>query len=323
MNLERRLFTSAAVTLAMGTAFAQPGGDRPVRMILPYPAGSGLDVVARYLASELAPVWGQQPVVDNKPGASGLVAVAEFKRAAPDGQTLLLASNDQIVSNRIVYKSLPYDVDRDFSLLGGIYQTTFVVAASQTSGIKSIPDLLTRAKAAPGRISYATLGKGGLGHLSAEYFSVSNGISMLHVPFRDLGSLSTSVGGGDVDLVFLPIPSIDPLLKAGKVRVLASLSPVRQSYHPGVQTLQEAGGGAIFHVRGWMALVAPKAMPNALASRMQADLLRIVRDDKFRHRLAEIGGEPFPATAGELLGISAEELERTRVVAARPGMQLE
>lgn len=323
MPVSRRLFTAAAALMAGGSTFAQPGGDKPVRIILPYPPGSGLDVVGRYLSGELKQPWEQQPVIDNKPGASGILALTEFKRAAPDGQTLLIATNDQLVGNRLVYKSLPYDADQDVTVISGIYYATFCMSAGVASGITSVRDLIAQAKAKPGKIAYATLGKGTLGHLSAENFAAQAGISMLHVPFRDLGTLATSVGSGDVDLVFLPLSSVDPLRKAGKLQALASLSPARQPLYPQVPTLEEAGGGSMLHVRGWVTLAAPKGTPKALMDRMEADVLKIVRDDRYRQRVGEIGGYPFPATRTELQGLVEQELTYYRVVASRPGMQLD
>jgi tripartite-type tricarboxylate transporter receptor subunit TctC len=321
--MKRRTFQSLALLGAIAPVHAQPGSDKPVRMILPYPAGSGLDVIARHLAGDLKQAWGQQPIIDNKPGGSGIVAIADFRKSAPDGQTLLLATNDQLVGNRAVYKSMPYDVDKEFSLVAAISQSTFAITAGQASGLKSIKDLLARAKASPGRVTYATLGRGTLGHLGAEYFCVNNGISMIHVPFRDLGSLTTAVGGNEVDLVFLPLSSVDQMIKAGRARPIATLSPSRQRHFPELPTLQEAGGGQIFHVRGWMTVVAPRATPQTLLEKVQADVLRVVKSEKFRERLAQIGVEPFAAEPAALADLVVEELKHYRAIAARPGMQLE
>lgn len=326
MNTKRRLASIAlgAAALLLGvTAAAQTYPSKPVRMIMPFPAGSGVDYVARILSSELGKTWTAQTLIDNRPGASGIVAINEFKRSAPDGYNLLLAANDQLVVNRAVYKTLPYDVDKDMVMVAGIYKSTFVVAASAASGIKSVADLISVAKKRPGNLTYATLGKGTLGHISGEQFSVDSGISLLHVPFREMGQLNTAVGSGEVDLTFLTMASLDSQIKAGRVLPLASASVKRQVYYPDVPTMAEAGGPSPFEVNGWLAIMAPRGTPQPVIDKLQADVLNVVRSDAFRTKIAALGFEPWAVKTDEIQKAAADELQRYKKIAARPGMQLD
>jgi tripartite-type tricarboxylate transporter receptor subunit TctC len=318
----RKFALAILLPLATWSAHAQ-GSAKPIRFILPYPAGTGVDVVARQLGNELGPLLGTTVIVDNRPGGSGQVAVNEFKRSAPDGQTLLLATNEQLVVNRVVFKQLSYDVEKDMRPFAGIYQSTFVVAASAASGIKSARDIIEASRRKPEKLSYATLGKGSLGHVSGELFSVSSGISMLHVPFNNLGALNSAVGNGDVDLTFLTMASIDPIVKSGKAVAVASLSSDRQAHYPNVPTLVEAGGNPMFAFRGWLAAVALTGTPKAVEDKLQQAITRAVASDAFKARLATLGFDPWPATGSAIQKLMAEELRQVRDIAARPGMQLE
>jgi len=179
-------------------------------------------------------------------------------------------------------------VEKEMVLVAGVHKSIFVVAASASSGIKSISDLMRSAKQNPGKLSYASLGKGSLGHFSGELFSAGAGAAMLHVPFRDLGALSSAVGGGDVDLVFLPIAAIDAVIKSGRATTLASISTKRQLLQPNLMTVKEAGGPEMFDLAGWSALAVPKDTPIAIIEKLQADVVKVVASDAFRTKMAAL-----------------------------------
>lgn len=324
-HMTRRTLIRNATAAAAGAglawlptqAAAQAAPGRPVRFVLPYSAGTGPDFVARSLANDLKDM---QVVIDNKTGANGIVAFTEFKRAAPDGQNLMLATNDQFVTNRVVYKSLPYD-ESNWTYVTGVYQSTFVIAASAASGVKSLRDLLALGKQR--QLTYATLGKGSLSHVAAEQFGANTGVSILHIPFRDFGSLTTAMVVGDVDFTILPMKPLETLVNTGKGVVLASLSPARQVYFQNIPTITEAGGPAMMHVRGWLAVAAPKGTPNTLIEKIQADVQRVVRSEPFRAKLATAGYETFPASPGDLERLAADEFRQIKQIATASGIQLD
>jgi tripartite-type tricarboxylate transporter receptor subunit TctC len=292
-------------------------------MVTPFPVGSGVDFVARTLSAELGQKWKTQAMIDNRPGGSGFVAIGDFKQAAPDGYTLLLAANDQLVVNRAVYKQLPYDTAKDMVPVTGVYKSTFILAASKKSGIRSVAELTARARAEPGKITYASLGKGSLGHISAEMFNAEIGTSMLHIPFRDVGQLNTALGNGEVDTVFLTMATLDSQVKAGRVVPLASLSAARQSQYPDLPTLAEAGGPADLFIHGWLALLAPPNVPKDVLAKLKDDVSSVVATPAFQAKLDTLGFQAWPSSAKEIDQLAADELKTYRGVTEKPGMQLD
>lgn len=269
--------------------------SRPVRIVVPYSVGIGPDVVARALAQQLSAQWGQPVQVDNKPGASGILAFAEVRQVPADGHTLFVADTATLVVNPLLHASLPYDPKRDLAPLSLLFQATFVLWVGGTSRFGQIGSLLQAARAMPETVSFATLGNGHASHVAIESLARAAGVRLLHVPFKDAGSLFTAVAKGDVDLTAFSHHSLAGLLKAGRVRPLAVAAHQRLPELPAVPTLAEAGGPAV-DMHPWAALVAVAGTPPAVLARLQADVASALQAPALREQAAAAGFQVTPST---------------------------
>ncbi|MEP7303131.1 MAG: tripartite tricarboxylate transporter substrate binding protein [Caldimonas sp.] len=268
---------------------------RPVRIVVPYSVGVGPDVVARSVAERLARVWGQAVIIDNKPGASGIVAFSELRRTPADGHTLFLADTATLAVNPLLHATLPYDPVQDLSALTMLFRATFLFWVGGTSRIGSITSLLAAARAAPGRVSYATLGNGHAIHLAIETFARAADIRMLHVPFKDGGTMLGAVASGDVDFTTIGVNAVAGLAASGRLRPLAVAARRRLADHADIPTLVEAGGPAV-EMHPWAALMAVAQTPAAIVEQLRRDLGAVLDDPEVRDRAANAGFEITPST---------------------------
>jgi tripartite-type tricarboxylate transporter receptor subunit TctC len=298
-RLRRRVILSglAAWLAAPAAAAAATAGfpRRSVRLVVPYAVGIGPDVVARSLAERLAQRWGQAVVVDNKPGASGIVAFGEVRRTPADGHTLFLADTATLALHPLIHASLPYDPDIDLVPLSLLFRATFVLWVGGESRFATLGDLLQAARREPGRVSYASLGNGHASHVAIESFARTAGIRMLHVPFKDAGSLLTAVAAGDVDLAVFSINSVAGLMTQGRLRALAVAARERLAGHPLIPTLPQAGGPAL-EMHPWAALVAVAGTPPPVLEQLHADLVAALDATELRSRAEQAGFEITPST---------------------------
>ena len=237
---------------------------RPVRIVVPYSVGIGPDVVARSVAEVLAQQWGQTVWVDNKPGASGIVAFGEVRRTPPDGHTLFLADTATLAVNPLLHATLPYDPVRDLVPLSLMFRATFLIWVGGRSRFQSVGELLAAARRAPDSVSYGTLGNGHASHVAIESFARAADVRMLHVPFKDAGTLFAAVAAGDVDFTAFGMNSVAGLMAAGRLRPLAVAASRRLPGHPDIPTLREAGGPPV-DMHPWAALVAVAGTPRGHA----------------------------------------------------------
>jgi len=294
----RRLIVAAFAALpGLGTTRARAAvfPTRPVRIVVPYSVGVGPDVVARSVAERLARVWGQAVLIDNKPGASGIVAFSEVRRTPADGHTLFLADTATLAVNPLLHATLPYDPVRDLSALTMLFRATFLFWVGGTSRIGSITSLLAAARAAPGRVSYATLGNGHAIHLAIETFARAADIRMLHVPFKDGGTMLGAVASGDVDFTTIGVNAVAGLMASGRLRPLAVADRRRLADHADIPTLVEAGGPAV-EMHPWAALMAVAHTPAAIVEQLRRDLGAVLDDPEVRDRAAAAGFEITPST---------------------------
>ena len=268
---------------------------RPVRIVVPYSVGVGPDVVARSVAERLARVWGQTVFIDNKPGASGIVAFSEVRRTPADGHTLFLADTATLAVNPLLHATLPYDPVQDLTALTMLFRATFVFWVGATSRIGSIAALLDAARAAPGRVSYATLGNGHAIHLAIETFARAADIRMLHVPFKDGGAMLSAVVSGDVDFTTIGVNAVAGLMASGRLRPLAVADRRRIADHAEIPTLVEAGGPAV-EMHPWAALMAVAHTPPAIVEQLRQDLGAALDDPEVRSRAASAGFEITPSS---------------------------
>jgi tripartite-type tricarboxylate transporter receptor subunit TctC len=266
-----------------------------VRLIVPYSVGVGPDVVARSVAERLAQQWGQTVIVDNKPGASGIVAFGDVRRTPADGYTLFLADTATMAVNPLLHASLPYDPVRDLVPLTLLFRATFVLWVGGGSRFRTMAALLDAARRAPDSVSYATLGNGHASHVAIETFARAAGVRMLHVPFKDAGALFTAVAAGDVDLTAFGINTVAGLMASGKLRPLAVAAKTRLASHPEIPTLVEAGGPPV-EMHPWAALVTVAGTPPAIVEQLQQDIAAALGSADVRSRAEQAGFEITPST---------------------------
>ena len=287
----------AATTLPGWPAWAARGSfpERAVRIVVPYSVGVGPDVIARSVAERLAQQWGQAVLVDNKPGASGIVAFGEVRRTAPDGHTLFLADTATLAVNPLLHETLPSDPVRDLLLLTLLFRATFLLWVGGASRYRSITDLLDAARRAPAGVSYATLGNGHACHVAIESFARAAGVRMLHVPFKDGGTLLSAVAAGDVDFTAIGMNTAAGLMASGRLRPLAVAAARRLPSHPDIPTLVEAGGPPV-EMHPWAALVAVAGTPAPVVGQLQHDIVAVLALPEVRSRAEQAGFEITPST---------------------------
>ena len=294
----RTVLAALSASLAPWPAWAARAGgfpDRTVRLVVPYSVGVGPDVVARSVAERLAQQWGQTVIVDNKPGASGIVAFGEVRRTPADGYTLFLADTATMAVNPLLHASLPYDPVRDLVPLTLLFRATFVLWVGGGSRFRTLAALLDAARRVPDSVSYATLGNGHASHVAIETFARAAGVRMLHVPFKDAGALFTAVAAGDVDMTAFGINTVAGLMASGKLRPLAVAAKTRLASHPEIPTLVEAGGPPV-EMHPWAALVTVAGTPPAIVEQLQQDIAAALGSAEVRSRAEQAGFEITPST---------------------------
>jgi tripartite-type tricarboxylate transporter receptor subunit TctC len=299
----------AAVAAGLGAGVALSEAARgqsafpsqPVRLLLPQGPGSGGDTVARILADAVSRGLGQPLVLESRPGANGLVAINALKQARPDGHTLLLSGVSQLSFNPHLYPNLGYDPARDFTYVAPVTDTPFVLVASRRSGVASVQDLVARARARPGEVTYASAGIGNSTHLAAEMVADRAGLRLSHVPYSGSGPALTSVVAGQTDAMVSVLGIALPQVAAGAVAPLAVVAERRVPQLPEVPTQREAGLDAPV-MPGWFAVLGPAGMPQAAVDVLNAAFRRALEDEAVRRRLEENTLEPLAGTAADIRG---------------------
>ena len=288
---------SLAAGHALPLRAAQPAvfPQRAVHIVVPYSVGVGPDVVARSVADRLAQQWGQPVVVDNKPGASGIVAFGEVRRTPADGHTLYLADTATLAVNPLLHASLPYDPQRDLVPLTLLFRATFLIFTGGGNRFRSVAEMLDSARRKPGQVSYATLGNGHASHVAIETFARAAGVQMLHVPFKDAGALVTAVASGDVDFTTFGMNTVAGLVASGRLRPLAVAARQRLASHPDIPTLVEAGGPPV-EMHPWAALVGLAGTPAPVVAQLQQDIAAALATPEVRGRAEQAGFEITPST---------------------------
>lgn len=308
----------------MGTpAFAQGFPAKPVRAVMPYSAGSGPDAVMRNVGDRLGREWGQQVVVDNKPGANSWLALGEVKRAAPDGHTLLVVDAMPMTLQPHLYKQLPFDPVKDFEPVAGLYSTNFFIVVGANSPWKSLADLMAAARVKKGQLSYGSWGIGSPAHVGTAQLEGATGLQMMHVPFKELPQLYTAVAAGDVDWAFGTAATVNALYRARKLRLLAYAGPKRLPGYEDIPTVAEAGGPAGFELRTWVALYAPKATSRPVIDRIGGSVAKTLTDPEVRARFAGFGFEPWSASPAEIARVAAADSRRFAEVVKRASISLD
>jgi len=293
----RQLIAAAAGACGLGSlsraALAQDFPNRPVRIITPFPVGSGPEGVARLVADKLSRAWGKGVLVENKPGGNGFVAIDAFKRGATDGHDLIQLDNVHLSVYPHLMKKLPYDPARDFEPLAPLFKAYFLVAVAANSPYKNIKDLLADAKGRPGQLNYGSWSVGNPVHLGSARLAAAMGVEMQHLIFKETTQLYTSVANGDLSFALGSSGSTGPLYRAGKLRYLAVVASKRLSALPDVPTLAEAGGPKDLEVTGWTTLATPPGLPKPLVDRLRTDLQKALAEPDMLEKFTAFGYEPF------------------------------
>ena len=298
-RLRRRDLVLAGVGVAAGLrgtpAAAAAFPERAVRIVVPYSVGVGPDVIARSVAERLARQWGQPVLVDNKPGASGIIAFGEVRRTPADGYTLFLADTATLAVNPLLHATLPYDPVLDLVPLTLLFRATFLLWVGAESRLGSVVALLDAARRAPGKVSYASLGHGHASHVAIETFARAADVHMLHVPFKDAGAMLTAVAVGDVDFTAIGINTASGLMASGKLRPIAVAAKRRLPAYPDIPTLLDAGGPAV-EMHPWAALVAVARTPPPVLEQLRRDIAAVLDIADVRSRAESAGFEITPST---------------------------
>ena len=291
----------AALLLPAAAHAAESAADYPnktIRLIVPFPAGSGPDANARVLIGGLARPLGQQMVIDNRPGASGIIGTQLAAKSPPDGYTLLLGTASVFGTVPTLYEKLPFDVDRDFIPVSMIELLPCALVVNSALPAKTVKDLIVLAKARPGQLTFGTAGNGGFHHLSAELFKTLAGVDMRHIPYGTGGPYADLVSG-QVPLMFDTFSPFLPNIRAGKLRALAVAAKQRRPQVPQVPTFIEAGLPA-FDSAAWYGPVAPSGTPRAIITRLHAAIVDTLKSNEVTERLTNV-------SAGYIVGSSPEE----------------
>jgi tripartite-type tricarboxylate transporter receptor subunit TctC len=326
MSLNRRRVLAALAVLGAAaaplSAPAQSGWpSKPVRIVVPFAAGGTTDILARALAPELSRVFGQQFIVDNKPGAGGNIGAADVARSAPDGHTLLMGTVGTHGINQSLYPKLPYDPIKDFApitLVAGVPNVLVMnPGKAKQYGIEGVPDLIRYAKANPGKLNMASSGNGTSIHLSGELFKTMTGTSMVHVPYKGSGPALLDLVGGTMDLMFDNLPSAMSQIKGGNLKALAVTSAQRSTALPDVPTIAEAGPVPGFDASSWFGLLAPAGTPPEIVNRLQQETAKALSTPEIKERLQAQGAIPSGMSPQEFARyIDAETKKWAEVVKA-------
>ncbi|WP_425260086.1 tripartite tricarboxylate transporter substrate binding protein [Rubrivivax sp. RP6-9] len=291
----RRSFLAATLALLPLAAAAQAGyPTKPIRVIVPFAAGSTTDIIARAISDKMSTSLGQQLVVENKAGASGTIGQQLVAGAAPDGYTILVHSSSHTVSPS-TFAKLPFDTVADFAGITPISSTPNVLVMAPGKGIKTLGELLAAARAKPGTMNFASAGQGSATHLNAEKFKMAAKIEATNIPFKGSAEAVTEVISGRVDYYFSPIAPVIGQIKGGQLLALAVGSPMRASALPDVPTTAEAGvPGSEFNF--WIGMMAPAKTPRDIVNRLQAEVVKALADPEVKERFAKLGADAWTLT---------------------------
>jgi tripartite-type tricarboxylate transporter receptor subunit TctC len=299
-------------------AQAQTYPERPLRFYVGFPPGGSTDLVSRYLGHKLSERLKQTVVVDQKTGATGLLANDAVAKALPDGLTMVLLTGGH-PGTAAVMKSLPYDPVKDFGMVSVVIEYPMTISVKPDSPIQSFPDLIARAKAEPGRISYSSAGPGSLHHLLGEWLNIEAGTTMLHVPFKGAAPAFTELLGGRIDVLIETATFAFPMIKANRLRPLALSSAGRYPLMPDVPTVGETLKAVEFS--SWLGLAVAPGTPRPVIDLLNRELRAILAEDETRQRFAGFGGIPAPSTPGEMAERIDREVARWKKVVDTRGIE--
>ena len=311
------LFAFAALA-----AQAQPYPTKPIRMVVPYTAGGPADLLVRALGQKLTEAWGQQVIVENKPGANEIIAAQDVAKSPPDGYNWLLASDAVYSLNTYLYSKLPYDPAKDFAPVARIVTANLMLVARPDFPAANARELIDHAKKNPGKLNYGTVGAGGVNHLAMAWFNTLNGLDMQPVHYKGLVNGLQDIMTSRLDVMFAVIGGAAPHLKAGKMKGLATSGGHRHPLIPDVPTFAEAGVRD-FDASFYFALAAPAGTPRDIVAKFAAESASIVQTPEFRERLTMLGFEPVAETPAEFVAFLKRDRELAQKKVQASGAKLD
>src|SRR5262245_13259093 len=297
----RSLLLLAAALLA-ASAHAQPYPTQPIRFVVPFTPGTGMDIIARQVGPRLTERWGQPVVVENRPGASGNIGAEIVAKAPPDGYTIMVGANTLVIAAHL-YQHVPFDPLTDFSPVALAGTTTLVVVTNLASGIDSIADLIAKAKAQPGKLTYGSPGIATPHHMAMELFKDLTGTDLLHVPYKGSAGAVTDLVSGQINLMFLPIHQVLPYRQAGRLKILAGGGAQRHPLAPESPTLVELGIRGAEAANIWYAFYAPKGVPPAVITKLNAEVRSILALPEVKAAVEKVGVDVHTSSPQELFDL--------------------
>jgi tripartite-type tricarboxylate transporter receptor subunit TctC len=315
------LFLGLAGTPA--AASAQQGGypAKPVKLVIPYPPGGGTDITGRAMAQKLSDFLGQSVVIENKPGATGMIGAASVAKSAPDGYTVLFGAASEMAINASLFKNMTYDPRTDFEpvTLVATFPLVFIAPATTSQSLK---ELIEAARAKPDSVSYGSIGSGSPQHLAAELLSSMAKARFLHIPYKGSGPLVQDVVGGHVDMAVSSVPPAVPLVRAGKLRALAVTSSARSEALPDVPTMAELGFAG-YEFNTWVGVAVPKGTPKAVVDRLRDGMVAALGASEVQATLRDQGAVPAGATAEQFRQFVRDEVAKSDRIVSQAGIQPE
>jgi tripartite-type tricarboxylate transporter receptor subunit TctC len=310
-----RVALAAVLAAGPAGAIAQDYPARPIKLIVPQSAGGGADILARTIGEKLSQSLGQSVVIDNRPGAAGIIGTEAVAKAAPDGYTLVMGAISTHAINKSLYPTLPYDPVKDFAPVTLVATAPLLVVVHPSVPVNSTRELIALAKAKPGQLNFSSAGSGNSTHLAGELFKTMAHVDLVHVPYKGATPAETDLMGGQVQVMFTSILSGLPHAKAGKMKALAVTSARRSSIVPDLPTVAETGLPG-YDVNPWYGLFAPAGTPPAIVDRLNREVVRILQLPDVKQRFATLGAEPVGNTPAQFAAfVDAEIAKWSKVVA--------
>lgn len=321
MHAATAALIAGAACLAPWAAIAQAFPTKPVKIVVPFPAGGTTDILARLLANELGRKWSQPVVVENRAGASGTIFSEQLAHMPADGYTLMLTATHHVI-NPGLYKQLKYDTRTDFTPIAEVAAVPNVLVVNPGFKPRTVKELVEYAKANPGKVNFGSSGTGGANHLSGELFKSMAGVDMLHIPYKGAAPALNDVLGGQIPMMFDSVPGVLQQIRAGKLRALGVTSLKRSAALPNVPTIDEAGIKG-FDSTAWFGLYAPGNMSVELKKKLSADVLEALQRPQVRSQIEEQGAEPGTMTQPQFAAFVNSELDKWAKVITEANVKID
>jgi tripartite-type tricarboxylate transporter receptor subunit TctC len=314
----------AVMLCAQATSVAQTASafpNQPIRMVVPYPPGGPTDITARVVAAEMSKTIGQNIVIDNRPGASGMIGSEMVTKSTPDGYTLLGNASIHVI-NPSVYPDMRFDAIKDFVPITQLAQVPLVLVVPANSPIKSVKDLVEYAKANPGKVNFGSAGSASAQHLAGESFKIAAGIQMQHIPYKGSAPALTDLAGGQLQLMFDSMPSATPMINSGKLRAIAVTTTTRAKARPDLPTIAESGFPG-FDISTWYAYWAPKGTPADIVEKLAASAAQALKNPEVIAKYEAMGAEPVGSTPTQFAAYVESEAKKWNDIVKKSGAKLD